>query len=74
MLRSLRTSSIARWKARERLPIRYNRTFTLALTVEALQGKTCQNSLLLERVGQFEPIRGKGSSVGNRPIFWFLQN
>jgi len=48
--------------------------FSLALTVdEALQGKTCQNSLLLETVGQFEPrFQGKGSSLGN--TFWFLQN
>ena len=29
--------------------------FSLALTVEALQGKTCQKSLLSGGVGQFEP-------------------
>jgi len=29
--------------------------FSLALTVEALQGKTCQDSLLSGGVGQFEP-------------------
>jgi len=46
--------------------------FSLALTVEALQGKTCQDSLLSGGVGQFEPrFHGKGSSLGN--IFWFLQ-
>ena len=40
--------------------------FSLTLTVEALQGKTCQNSLLLERVSQFEPtFQGEGSSLGN---------
>jgi len=40
--------------------------FSLALTVNALQGKTCQNSLLLEGVGHFEPrFQGKGSSLGN---------
>jgi len=57
---------MARWKARIRLPL-------LALTVEALQGKTCQDSLLSGGVGQFEPrFQGEGSSLGN--IFWFLQN
>ena len=41
--------------------------FSIALTVEALQGKTCQNSLLSGGVCQFEPIfQGKGSSLG----FW----
>ena len=35
--------------------------FLLALTIEALQGKTCQNSVLLARVGQFEPrFQGEG--------------
>jgi len=46
----------------------------LSLTVEALQGKTCQNSLPSE-VGRSlgAKISGwKGSSLGN--IFWFLQN
>ena len=39
---------IAHWKARVGLPIRYNIVlFSLSLTVDALQGKTCQNSLLL---------------------------
>jgi len=47
--------------------------FSLALTVDALQGKTCQNLLLTGSVGQFEPrFQGKGSSLRN--IFWFLQN
>ena len=40
--------------------------FSLALTVEALQGKPCQDSLLSGGVGQFEPrFHGKGSSLGN---------
>jgi len=40
--------------------------FPLALTVDTLQGKTCQDSLLSGGVGQFEPIiQGKGSSLGN---------
>ena len=37
---------MARWKARVRLPIRHAELFSLAHTVEALQGKTCQDSLL----------------------------
>jgi len=46
--------------------------FPLALTVEALQGKTCQDSLLSGGVGHFEPrFRGKGSSLGN--IFGFYK-
>jgi len=35
--------------------------FSLALTIDALQGKTCQNSLLLEGVSQFGAIfQGEG--------------
>ena len=38
----------------------------LSSTVEALQGKTCQNSLLVGGVSQIEPkFRGKGSSLRN---------
>ena len=52
---------MARWKARIRLHIRRNRFFSLALTVDALQGKTCQDSLLSGVVGQFEPrFQGEG--------------
>ena len=40
--------------------------FSLALTIEALQGKTCQASLLSGGVGQLESrFPGKGSSMGN---------
>ena len=40
--------------------------FSLSLTVEALQGKTCQDSLLLGGVGHLElRFQGKGSSLGN---------
>jgi len=45
----------------------------LYLTVEALQGKMCQNSLLSEGVGQFQArFQGEGIVRGN--IFWFLEN
>ena len=44
----------------------------LSLTVEALQGKTSQDSLLSGGVGQFQPrFQGKGSSLGN--IFGFYK-
>ena len=39
--------------------------FSLALTVEVLQGKTCQDSLLSGGVGQFEPrFQGEGVVPG----------
>ena len=39
--------------------------FSLALTVDALHGKTCQDSLLSEGVGQFEPkFQGEGVVPG----------
>ena len=50
----------------ELLVVNCNWTSFLSLTVNALQGKTCQNSdCFLEGVGQFEPrFQGKGSSSG----------
>jgi len=47
--------------------------FSLVLTTEALQGKTCQDSLILEGVGQLEP-RFQGEEVLPGEYFWFLQN
>jgi len=44
-----------------------------ALTVEALQGKTCQDSLLSGGVGQFEP-RFQGKGIVSGKYFWLLQN
>jgi len=56
-----------------RLPVIVIELLFLSLTVDALQGKTCQNSLLFGGVGQFEPsFQAKGSSLGN--IFCFLEN
>ena len=45
----------------------------LSLTVEALQGKTCQDSLLS---GGGRSVRAKISGEGVAPgeYFWFLQN
>ena len=46
---------------------------SLALTVEALQGKTYQDSLLSgEGRSLGAKISGEGVVLGN--IFWFLQN
>jgi len=47
--------------------------FSLALTVDTLQGKTCQDSLLSGGVGQFEP-RFQGEEVVPGEYFWLLQN
>jgi len=47
--------------------------FSLALAVDALQGKQCQNSLLPGGVGQFElTFQGKRSSLGD--LFWLTEN
>jgi len=56
---------MARWKARIQLPIRHSFTFLLALTVEVLQGKTCQDSLLS---GGSRSVRAKIS--GGRGCPW----
>ena len=45
---------MACWKARVLLVIIIE-LFSLALTVEVLQGKMCQDSLLSGGVGRFEP-------------------
>jgi len=64
---------MARWKARVEFLLSVIGLLFLSLTVEALQGKRCQDSLLSGGVVQFERrFQGKGSSLGN--ILWFLQN
>jgi len=64
---------MARWKALAEFLLSVIELLFLSLTVEALQGKTCQNSQS-SGVGWSlsQNFRGKGSSLGN--IFWFLQN
>jgi len=60
------------WKAHVDFLLSVIELLFLSLTVEALQGKTCQTSLHSGGVGQFEArFQGKGSSLEN--IFWFLQ-
>ena len=62
----------ARWKDRVEFLLSIIELLLLSLTVEALQGKMCQNSLLSGGVGQFEPrFQGKGLSLGN--IFRFYK-
>jgi len=65
---------MARWKALAEFLLSVIELLFLSLTVEALQGKTCQNSRP-SGVGRSLWAKisgGKGSSLGN--IFWFLQN
>ena len=60
---------MARWKALAEFLLSVIGLLFLSLTVEALQGKMCQDSLLS---GGGRSVRAKISSLGN--IFWFLQN
>jgi len=58
-------SSIARWKAHVRLPIRHNWTFfSLALTVETLQVEICRRERFLKGASLRSPIKG---GRGRRP-------
>jgi len=54
---------MARWKARDDFLLTVIELLFLSLTDEALQGKTCQNSLL----------SGKGGS-GGRSHHWGIEN
>ena len=61
------TSSIARWKARVRLPIRHNWTFSLPvvlITVETLHAEICRRERFLKGVGTSIAILG---GKGRRP-------
>jgi len=63
---------MVRWKARVASLLSVIELLFLSLTVEALQGKMCQNSLTSEGVGHLEPrFQGKRSSLGN--IFSFYE-
>ena len=65
---------MARWKASVEFLLSVTGLLFLSLTVEALQGKMCQDLLLSG--GGIRSVRakisGNGSSMGN--IFRFLQN
>ena len=56
---------MARWKARVEFLLSVIGLLFLSPMVEALQGKTCQNSLLSGGVGHLEPrFQGKGRPWG----------
>ena len=59
---------MARWKARVEFFLSVIELLFLSLAIEALQGKTCQKSLLSGGVGQFEPRFGRGHPSGI--FFW----
>ena len=59
---------MARWKARVEFLLSVIELLFLSLTVEALQGKMCQNSLPLGGVDQFEP-RFQGEEIVRLPIY-----
>jgi len=56
---------MARWKARVEFLLSISGRLFLSLTVEALQGKRCQDSLLSGGVGQFNRrFQGEGVVPG----------
>ena len=56
---------MARWKARAEFLLSVIELLFVSLTVEALQGKMCQNSLPSGVVGHFEPkFQGEGVVPG----------
>ena len=65
---------MARWKTRVEFLLSVIELLFLSLTVEALQGKRCQDTLLS---GGGRSVRAKISGGRGRPweiFFWFLQN
>ena len=63
---------MARWKARVELLLSVIGLLFLSLTVEALQGKTCQNSLPSGWVGHLEPTQRRFQGEGVVPGEYFL--
>jgi len=59
---------MARWKALVEFLLSVIELLFLSLTVEALQGKTCHNSLLSGEG------RSLGAKISGGEYFWFLQN
>jgi len=66
---NVRTSSVARWKARVRLPIRHNWTSSLTLTVQTLQAEICRREQFLKEVGHFNPPFKVERDVADQPLF-----
>jgi len=65
---------MARWKARVDYLLSVIELLFLSLTVEALQDKTCQTSLLSEEGGSLWAKISGGRGRLWRIFFWFLQN
>jgi len=61
---------MAHWKARVELLLSVTELIFLSLVVEALQGKTCQNSLPSGGVGRLE-LRFQGEVVAPVPVCWY---
>jgi len=58
------------WKARVDFLLTVSELLLLSLTLDAIQGKTCQNSLLFGGVGQFEPrFQGEAVFLGEYVLF-----
>ena len=65
---------MVRWKARVEFLLSVTGLLFLSLTVEAIQGKRCQDSLLSGGGGSVRAkISGEGVVTGEY-FFWFLQN
>ena len=65
---------MARWKARVEFLLNVIELLFLTLTVEAIQGKMCQNALPSGGGGS---VSAKISGERSRPsgiFFWFLEN
>ena len=65
ILRKLRAARMTRWKARVEFLLSVIEILFLSLTVEALQGKMCQNSLPSGAGGS---VRAKISGGSGRPL------
>jgi len=61
---------MAHWKGRVEFLLSVIELLFLSLTVEALQGKMCQNSLPSGGVGHLEP-RFLGEAVVLLSIYWY---
>jgi len=64
---------MACWKARVDFLLTVIELLFLSFTVEALQGKMCQNSLLFGGGGSVQ-AKISGERVVPGEYFWFLQN